>query len=161
MLRPDPATWPTDSAPDAGGVLDAATAASLLATARAAAQHTYSPYSHFPVGAAVLCADGTQVPGCNVENASFGLTICAERNALCAAVAGGHAKPVAIAVTCLAGDLSAPATLMPCGACRQVIQELLADEGVILVDHVGTFTKAELLPHAFVVPEASAAQRPA
>jgi len=129
--------------------IDLGAGAALMVDARAGAQNTYSPYSHFPVGAAVLCADGTVVRGCNVENASLGLTICAERNALFAATALGHRKPVAIAVTCLKGDPGHPETLMPCGACRQVIQELLAEDGVIYVDNVGTFSKSALLPLAF------------
>jgi cytidine deaminase len=134
------ATTPTPLDPDH---------AALVEQARRAARNSYSPYSHFPVGAAVLCADGTEILGCNVENASYGLTICAERNALFAATALGHRDLPAIAVTCPAGDPAQPETLMPCGACRQVIVELLADDGVIVVDHVGTFTKAELLPQAF------------
>jgi len=122
----------------------------LIDEARAAAEQSYSPYSSFRVGAAVLCTDGSVVRGCNVENASYGLTICAERCALFAAVAQGkHAA--ALAVTCPDGDQSTPGTLMPCGACRQVIEELLIAGGRIFVDGVGEFSKADLLPHPFVL----------
>lgn len=127
-----------------GAELDA-----LLAAARDAAQRAYVPYSSFRVGAAVLTADGTVVHGCNVENASYGLTICAERTALFAAVASGHRDLVALAVTCLDGDPSQPATLMPCGACRQVMVELLPAHAPVVIDGVGTTSVDGLLPEAF------------
>jgi cytidine deaminase len=128
---------------------EAADLEALLAAARDAAQRAYVPYSSFRVGAAVLTADGTVVHGCNVENASYGLTICAERTALFAAVAGGHRDLVALAVTCLDGDVTQPATLMPCGACRQVMIELLPAHAPIVIDGVGVATPDELLPNAF------------
>src|SRR5262245_17989238 len=89
----------------------------LLVAARGAATRAYAPYSS-PVGAAVLTADGTVVTGCNVENASYGLTVCAERTAVFSAVAAGHRTIVGVAVT-------APrvVTITPCGACRQVLNE--------------------------------------
>lgn len=121
----------------------------LLAAARDAAQRAYVPYSSFRVGAAVLTADGTVVPGCNVENASYGLANCAERTALFAAIAGGHRDLVALAVTCLDGDASQPATLMPCGACRQVMVELLPAHAPVVIDGVGATTVDALLPDAF------------
>src|SRR5579859_4150241 len=86
----------------------------LLRSARKAARSSYSPYSTFPVGAAVLGADGRTYSGCNVENASYGLTICAERNAIVRAVAAGNRRIAAIAVTCAKGDAKQPDTLMPC-----------------------------------------------
>ena len=122
---------------------------SLLQAARQTAERAYCPYSQFPVGAAVLASDGRIITGCNVENASYGLTICAERNALFAAQAQGILRPARLAVACLKGDVAFPQTLMPCGACRQVMQELLAPDAIILVDGVGVFTLAELLPLAF------------
>ena len=91
----------------------------LVARAREAAGFSYSPYSHFPVGAALLCADGTVVTGTNVENRSFGLANCAERSALFAAVSAGRREFAALAVVCPASAV--PVT--PCGACRQVLSE--------------------------------------
>lgn len=121
----------------------------LLAEARIHGHRAHVPYSNFRVGAAVLAADGVTVGGCNVENASYGLANCGERTAMFAAVAAGHTDLVALAVSCLDGDPDHPATLMPCGACRQVMIELLRPEAVVIVDGVGTFTLDELLPNAF------------
>jgi cytidine deaminase len=121
----------------------------LLDAARAAAENAHVPYSHFRVGAAVLCDDGTIIPGCNVENASYGLSNCAERTAMFTAVAAGHRELVALAVSCVDGDGSMPQTLMPCGACRQVMVELLASDAPVAVDGVGTTTVDALLPEAF------------
>ena len=121
----------------------------LLATARKAAEQAHCPYSNFHVGAAVRCTDGTVVSGCNVENASFGLTICAERVALFGCVAQGL-KPLELAVSCVdALDDAPPSSRMPCGACRQVMQELLPAGAGIYIDGVGTKQLAELLPDAF------------
>lgn len=121
----------------------------LLTAAREAAAHAYCPYSNFHVGAAVL-ADGNIFPGCNVENASYGLTICAERNAIFAAVASGARRIQAIALACVDATEDAPASLrMPCGACRQVIAEFAAPETPVHIDSVGTLTVADLLPSAF------------
>jgi cytidine deaminase len=94
-------------------------AADLLARARAARRHAYAPYSRFPVGAALLCEDGTVHTGCNVENASFGLTNCAERVALQKAISEGHRNFRALAVVGPEDD----APCSPCGACRQVMYE--------------------------------------
>jgi cytidine deaminase len=121
----------------------------LLRSARKAARSSYSPYSAFPVGAAVLGADGRTYSGCNVENASYGLTICAERNAIVRAVAAGNRRIAAIAVTCVKGDAKQPDTLMPCGACRQVMVEFMDRDAPVLVDGVRTFTLSQLLPRAF------------
>ena len=119
----------------------------LLAQARAVAQRAYAPYSHFRVGAAVRDAQGTVHVGCNVENASYGLTVCAERNAIFAAVAAGAPKPfAALAVACVD---AAEGACSPCGACRQVMSEHLASDATIYVDGLGHFSVAELLPHAF------------
>ena len=90
----------------------------LLAAARRAARHAYAPYSRFRVGAAVLTASGKLFAGANVENASYGLTSCAERTAICNAVAEGERKIVAVAIFT---PTRLPQT--PCGACRQVIHE--------------------------------------
>ena len=122
---------------------------SLLLQARAAAERAYAPYSRFRVGAAVV-AGGQTFLGCNVENASYGLTVCAERVAMFAAVAAGHRLIERLAVSCpdAAPDLG-PDGRMPCGACRQVMVELLAPDAQVLVDGVGTFSLADLLPRAF------------
>ena len=121
----------------------------LLGAARAAAAGAYAPYSHFRVGAAVETTKGI-FTGANVENASYGLCLCAERTALAAAVTAGAREILTIAVACI--DAPADATAgerMPCGACRQWIVEL-APKAVVLVDGVGrVFTAAELLPAAF------------
>jgi cytidine deaminase len=92
----------------------------LLRLARAAIKHAYAPYSGFRVGAAVLLRDGRLFVGCNVENASYGLTICAERNAIFTAVAASAKKPEIVAVA-VCNDRAVPCS--PCGACRQVLAE--------------------------------------
>lgn len=123
----------------------------LMADALQAAERAYSPYEGFPVGAAVLARDGSVILGCNVENSSYGLTICAERSAMFAALAQGHERGdlLALAVACPNGDLAMPNSLMPCGACRQVMHELLADNAEIIVYGVGVFSKLDLLPRPF------------
>jgi cytidine deaminase len=118
----------------------------LAAQARDAASRAYAPYSRFRVGAAVQDARGGVFVGCNVESASFGLSICAERNAIFAAIAAGGSRPfAALAVSCI----DAPAGCTPCGACRQVMQEHLSQGAPIYVDRIGEFRMAELLPHPF------------
>lgn len=123
-----------------------ATAERLLGTAREARQHAYAPYSKFRVGAAVLVEDGRVFAGCNVENSSFGLTVCAERNAVAAAVVAGG-RPIAVAVVTDDDHVG------PCGACRQVLAEFDQDMTVVLADHDGgdvrTVMLRELLPAAF------------
>jgi cytidine deaminase len=127
----------------------------LIAAARTVREHAYAPYSHFHVGAAVQAADGTVFTGANVENASYGLTICAERAAVCAAVAAGARQIVAVAV--VAGE-SAPTA--PCGACRQVLAEFGPAMAVVLASANPALppvhtTLADLLPLAFTsIPEA-------
>lgn len=97
----------------------------------------------------MLCEDGTVVEGCNVENASYGLSICAERVALFSAVAQGL-RPQSLAVSCIDADADGPdAMRMPCGACRQVMQELLPDDAAIHVDGVGSNRLNDLLPKGF------------
>ena len=121
----------------------------LLEAARAASRAAYCPYSGFRVGAAVR-AGGRVFIGANVENASYGLTLCAERNAAIAAVLAGAGRIEAVAVSC--GDAAEgadPALRMPCGACRQVLAEFAGPETPVIVERAGTFTLAELLPWAF------------
>jgi cytidine deaminase len=123
----------------------------LIGRARSAAERAYAPYSRFRVGAAAI-ADGTVFEGCNIENASYGLTICAERVALFAAVAAGHRQIAQLAVSCIdASPELGVAGQMPCGACRQVMVELVGLDGEILVDGVGSFRVSDLLPSAFTL----------
>jgi cytidine deaminase len=120
----------------------------LIAHAREVATRAYAPYSRFRVGAALQDARGRVFTGCNVESASYGLTVCAERNAIFAAIAAGGQRPfVALAVTCL--DSAGGCT--PCGACRQIMHEHLAEDARIDVDGLGTFSPAQLLPLAFTL----------
>ncbi|MGI8826616.1 MAG: cytidine deaminase [Chloroflexota bacterium] len=120
----------------------------LLRQARFAAVYAHVPHSGFPVGAVVVGHDGQAYRGCNVESASFGLTVCAERVAIYAAIASG-AKPVSIAVSCTEGDLSDSASLMPCGACRQVMIDHMDPDAAVFVDGVGEFTVKDLMPKGF------------
>ena len=120
----------------------------LMSMARQAALRAYAPYSHFRVGAALEDAQGMRYAGCNVESASYGLTICAERAAVFNAVSAGANRPFrALAVTCLDGACS------PCGACRQVILEHFLRDAHIYVDQLGEFTPDQLLPHGFQLNE--------
>lgn len=98
----------------------------LIDRAMEARKNAYAPYSHYKVGAALLCSDGTIITGCNVENAAFGVGICAERNALYHAVAEGHRSFQAIAIAAAldsATDLAEEPYPSPCGACRQGLRE--------------------------------------
>ncbi|KAK7909640.1 hypothetical protein WMY93_014324 [Mugilogobius chulae] len=120
----------------------------LVLKCQQARSMAYCPYSKFPVGAALLTADDAIVTGCNVENASFGLTVCAERTAIQRAVAEGHRKFTAIAVTCDIKD----SFVGPCGACRQVLMEFGSEWAVYLTKPDGSYketTLNELLPYAF------------
>jgi cytidine deaminase len=119
----------------------------LIADAREVALRAYAPYSHFRVGAALEDASGSLHVGCNVENASYGLSVCAERSAIFCAIAAGGPRPFrALAVACIDAPDGA---CSPCGACRQVIAEHFSADAQISVEGVGTFTPTELLPHAF------------
>jgi cytidine deaminase len=123
----------------------------LIGLARAAAERAYVPYSKFRVGAAVVADDET-FTGCNVENASYGLTVCAERVALFTAVAAGHRRVQRLAVSCVdASPELGPDGRMPCGACRQVMAELMGLDAEVLVDGAGTFKVSDLLPRAFTI----------
>lgn len=120
----------------------------LLAAAKQARTKAYAPYSHFHVGAAVLGASGGIYSGCNVENASFGLTCCAERNAIFAMVAAGETEMREILVIGESEEF-----LPPCGACRQVIAEFASPPTVVhMCDREGQSrdsTVAELVPFIF------------
>ena len=123
----------------------------LIEMAKEAMSHAYAPYSGYKVGAALLCADGTVYQGCNVENASFTPTICAERNAFFKAVYDGHRDFMSIAV-CGGKDGVITGAFPPCGVCRQVMREFCADDFCI---HIVTENGYEsvrldaLLPHSF------------
>lgn len=126
------------------------TMASLVAAARDAAKNAHCPYSGYHVGAALLAADGRVFRGCNVENASYGLTLCAERNAITTAVAEGCRDFRALAIA--GGTAEAPA--FPCGACRQVMVEFCGPDFPVIVAALEggepkTIPLGELLPHSF------------
>lgn len=127
----------------------------LKSHAQNAASQSYSPYSKFKVGAAVIGEEGEIFGGCNVENASYGLTQCAERNAISAAIAGGlRAGTLVSLVVYTPGEHVCP----PCGACRQVMHEMMAEESQVISccdgDMYKTWTRKEYLPDPFV-PEIS------
>ncbi|TCP53325.1 cytidine deaminase [Tumebacillus sp. BK434] len=120
----------------------------LVKLAKAAREKAYVPYSKFPVGAALLLADGEVVTGCNIENAAFPLCCCAERTAIFKAVSEGKAKIQKIAVV---ADTDGPVS--PCGSCRQVMAEFCTAETPVILsnlsDSLRETTVGELLPFAF------------
>ena len=119
----------------------------LKAAAVTMLDRAYCPYSHFAVGAALECADGTVFTGCNIENAAFSPTICAERTAVAKAVSEGHTDFVRIAIAGRSADFC-----VPCGVCRQVLREFAPGIEVICLNGKGeeqVFTLSELLPHSF------------
>jgi cytidine deaminase len=133
------------------------TQARLLRAARTAAAKAYAPFSNLKVGAAVLTADGRVFSGCNIENSSFGLTVCAERVAVFNAVAAG--RPDILAVLVYADT---PRLTPPCGACLQVIVEFSKDPEVVLTNgrSTKTYRLRQLLPHGFrLTPSARHSER--
>ncbi|KHO60977.1 MULTISPECIES: cytidine deaminase [Thermoanaerobacter] len=120
----------------------------LIELAKEAREKAYVPYSHFKVGACVLTDDGKTYQGCNIENASYGLTNCAERTALFSAYANGDRKLKAIAVV---ADTEGPVS--PCGACRQVMLELGGENMIVILSNMkgdyAVVTVKDLLPGAF------------
>ena len=119
----------------------------LMDMAKKAAEYAYVPYSKFPVGAALECSDGTIFTGCNVENAAYGATICAERTAMVKAVSEGHRDFDTIVIAGRSEDYC-----VPCGTCRQVMMEFAPDLTVICLNGKGEskrFTLKELLPYGF------------
>lgn len=118
----------------------------LMDCAIKARENAYSPYSHFAVGAALLCEDGTLYEGCNIENASYGLTNCAERTAIFKAISEGHIKFKVLAVV---ADTEGPCA--PCGACRQVMAEFKIPLIIMgnLMGNIKIVTIEELLPFSF------------
>ncbi len=123
----------------------------LITAALQARMQAHAPYSKFQVGAAILTASGKIISGCNVENSSYGLTICAERTAICTAVAAGEKDFAAIAVATLGGH-------PPCGACRQVMAEFVSELPILLVDaddptKIQEISLRVLLPGRFELPK--------
>jgi len=120
--------------------------------AKKAIKNSYSPYSKFAVGAAIKMKDGNFIHGANIENGSFGLSNCAERSALFAAYSMGYKKDDIISLTVIANDKG---PVSPCGACRQVMYELLPDDAEIILtnfnDEIKIVTKFELLPYGFIL----------
>ena len=120
----------------------------LMSEAKKAYGNAYAPYSQFQVGAAALTTQGNIVSGCNVENASYGLTICAERNCIAQAVVNGETEFTELVVYTEQEELTPP-----CGACRQVIVEFFSSDATISavnhLDQIKSWPVAELLPNAF------------
>ena len=120
----------------------------LMILAEKASEKAYVPYSNFPVGACILAESGNTYPGCNFENSSFGLTICAERNAVGSAIANGERKLKAVAIF-------SPKMLncTPCGACRHVLSEFASDEGIDVIvkteEGLKVYSLNSLLPETF------------
>ncbi|MBT8074285.1 MAG: cytidine deaminase [Xanthomonadales bacterium] len=126
--------------------------AELFPRARAASENAYAPFSGARVGASVVDQSGNVYTGCNVENSSYGLTQCAERNALATAISAGMKPGGAHVLLVYATGFE---VLAPCGACRQVMSELLADDAVVISCHSETefrsWSMKELLPNPFVL----------
>ena len=123
----------------------------VIDRAKQAMHHSYSPYSGYKVGAALLCADGTVYEGCNIENASFSPTICAERTAFFKALYDGHRDFTAIAI-CGGKDGVIIGSFPPCGVCRQVMREFCSDDFTVILigaDSYETRTLGQLLPDSF------------
>jgi cytidine deaminase len=131
---------------------DTSALSQLAEAARAARASAYAPYSKFRVGAAVLLANGVEIKGANIENASFGLTCCAERVAIFSATAQHPGVAIKALAVC-AGDDShqheSDNGRMPCGACRQVMMEFMAADAPIWIDGIGKMTLSSLLPTPF------------
>lgn len=123
--------------------------ATLLQIARDAATRAYAPYSGWRVGAAIEFAERGIYPGANVENVSYGLTICAERTAVVAGVVAGGRRLTRVALSCTdtAGELVA--TVVPCGACLQVLAEFGGGDTAVIIDGGGQFQLRDFLPHPF------------
>lgn len=134
--------------PTVGTAVEIPTDYELMQAAEDMCLRAYAPYSHFNVGAALLTSDGRIFTGCNVENSSYGATICAERTAAVKAVSEGAEKFSAIAVASSGGGLT-----YPCGICRQFLSEFAAEDlRVILKDengHIVTYDLKELMPMSF------------
>ena len=123
----------------------------LIKMAKEAMEYSYSPYSGYRVGAALLCADGSIYTGCNIENAGYSSTVCAERTAFFKAVSEGKKEFTAIAI-CGGKDGIIAEAFPPCGVCRQVMREFCKDDfeiHLITKDGIETYTLEQLLPVSF------------
>ena len=120
----------------------------LLNKAKEVMNNAYAPYSNFKVGAAILTESGDVYTGCNIENASYGATICAERTAAVKAVSEGHRRFLKIAIVSMEGTYT-----YPCGMCRQFLSEFMADDGMVIVEDstegIKEIAFKELLPLSF------------
>jgi cytidine deaminase len=134
--------------PDGPGPVEDETLEEMLAAARSIMPRAYAPYSNFRVGAAVLNEDGTIRPGVNIENASYPMSVCAERNAVASMVISGHGRVLAVAVA-----TDAPTPTPPCGGCRQVLWEFGDADTPVVAEGAGgvraRWRLGELLPEAF------------
>ena len=123
----------------------------LFKIAKDMTKMSYAPFSHFGVGAALECKDGTVFTGCNVENSSLGATICAERTAFLKAISEGYREFSKIMITATGGEA------WPCGICRQFMKEFCDDDFIIMTaadeEHIKHMTMAEILPEGFKVEE--------
>ena len=128
----------------------------LIVLAKEAMEHAYAPYSGYQVGAALLCADGSVYQGCNIENAAYSPTNCAERTALFKAVYDGHRAFTAMAI-CGGKDGVISGAFPPCGVCRQVLSEFCGDDFTLYLATADgkyeKFTLGQLLPHRFSLTE--------
>lgn len=120
----------------------------LVKAAEAAMKYAYSPYSDFKVGAAILTTDGNVFTGCNIENASYGATICAERTAAVKAVSEGHPEFLKIAIVSSFGEYT-----YPCGICRQFLSEFFRDDGILIINDkqngIKTIKFFDMIPNSF------------
>lgn len=116
----------------------------LMNEAKEASQNSYSPYSKFAVGAAVLASSGKIYKGCNVENTSFGLTVCAERNAVFKAISEGETNVIAVAIYSPNTD-----SCYPCGACRQVLYEFQKDKEIEIITEKSGYLEVNKLNYLF------------
>ena len=124
----------------------------MLSIAKDARESAYAPYSKFKVGAALLCDDGKIYTGCNIENASFSPTCCAERVAIFKAVSEGKQNFSAIAI--VGGSADTDSACYPCGVCRQVFGEFCSDDFIIITENsnkIETLTLGKLLPNRFLI----------
>lgn len=124
----------------------------LIKKAEHARHNSYAPYSHFSVGAALLCKNGNLYTGVNIENSSFGATLCAERSAFASAISAGEREFLAVAVVGGIQNIEADKPCPPCGICRQFMSELCGEDFLILLsdgDGITEYTLAQMLPHSF------------
>ena len=129
----------------------------LFKIAQEMTRKSYAPFSKFCVGAALECKDGTIFTGCNVENSSYGGTICAERTAFCKAISEGYHEFSKIMITARPDDGEVFSEAWPCGICRQFMKEFCDDDFIIMTaaddEHIRSYTMTEILPEGFRLQE--------